>query len=180
MLLDEIGQCPALGVSLEAEWCEPTHIPSHAFCARRRRREQGAACRAPRRSAFYRRFGFVAASKLGIAAPDPGLGQPLPGACAEFGPTQPHRHLSLRLALRRALSVRQPTARPEADRQPHAGRIRLGRAAARRGHVGAGSDKRTPGQVSANQRSPDSFRARRLAPDLASISGARIRTGRPS
>ena len=74
MLLDEIGQCPALDVSLEAEWCEPTHSPGHAFCARRRRREQGAACRAPRRSAFYRRFGFVAASKLGIAAPDPAWG----------------------------------------------------------------------------------------------------------
>ena len=44
------------------------------------------------------------------------LGQPLPGACAEFGPTPPHRHLSLRLALRRTLSVRQPTAGPEADR----------------------------------------------------------------
>ena len=30
MLLDEIGQCPALDVSLEAEWCEPTHSPGHA------------------------------------------------------------------------------------------------------------------------------------------------------
>jgi putative acetyltransferase len=83
--------------------------------ARRGGRERGAACRAARRPAFYQRFGFVAASKLGIAAPDPAWGNQFQ-ARAEFGPTRPHGHLSLRLAVRRALSVRQPTAGPETDR----------------------------------------------------------------
>ena len=59
MLLDEIGQCPALDVSPVLGAADASGEPLVALLGD---------------PAFYRRFGFVAASKLGSGPSDPAWG----------------------------------------------------------------------------------------------------------